>query len=125
MPVFELKHDYPQKFRYYDMLVSAFVAVLLISNIVAPKLVEAGPLLFSGAQLLFPVTYIFGDIFTEVYGYAGSRRAIWNGFLASALMAGVALLIVDRKSTRLNSSHSQISYAVFCLRKKKETTASI
>ena len=84
MRALELQHDYPQRFRYYDMLVSAFVAVLLISNVLAPKLIEVGPFLFSGAQLLFPVTYIFGDIFTEVYGYAGSRRAIWNGFIASA-----------------------------------------
>jgi hypothetical protein len=94
MQAIELKHEYPPQFRYYDMLVAAFVAVLLISNIVAPKLVEVGPFLFSGAQLLFPLTYIFGDIFTEVYGYAGSRRAIWNGFLASALMAVVAMTIV-------------------------------
>jgi queuosine precursor transporter len=90
----ELKHDYPQKFRYYDMLVSVFVAVLLISNIVAPKLVEVGPFLFSGAQFLFPLTYIFGDIFTEVYGYAGSRRAIWNGFAASILMTLVSVTVV-------------------------------
>jgi queuosine precursor transporter len=90
----ELRHDYPPQFRYYDMLVSAFVAVLLISNIVAPKLVEVGPFLFSGAQMLFPLTYIFGDIFTEVYGYAGSRRAIWNGFLASGLMAVVTMTII-------------------------------
>jgi queuosine precursor transporter len=89
-----LNHEYPQKFRYFDMLVSAFVAVLLISNIVAPKLVAIGPFLFSGAQLLFPLTYIFGDIFTEVYGYAGSRRAIWNGFFASGLMAVVVATVI-------------------------------
>jgi queuosine precursor transporter len=87
-------HEYPERFKYYDILVSAFVAVLLISNIVAPKFIALGPFRFSGAQLLFPLTYIFGDVFTEVYGYAGSRRAIWNGFFASALMAGVAMLIV-------------------------------
>ncbi|MBC7928471.1 MAG: queuosine precursor transporter [Bryobacteraceae bacterium] len=87
-------HDYPPQFRYFDMLVSAFVAVLLISNLVAPKFVAFGPLRFSGAQLLFPLTYIFGDIFTEVYGYAGSRRAIWNGFFASALLAIVSAVIV-------------------------------
>src|SRR4051812_13068318 len=69
-----LPHDYPPQFRYYDILVSAFVAVLLISNIVAPKFMAWGPLRLSAAQLLFPLTYIFGDIFTEVYGYAGSRR---------------------------------------------------
>jgi queuosine precursor transporter len=89
-----LLHEYPQNFRYYDLLVSAFVAVLLISNLLAPKFVAWGPFLFSGAQLLFPITYIFGDIFTEVYGYAGSRRAIWNGFLASLLLTGISTLVV-------------------------------
>lgn len=89
-----LTADYPERFKYYDVLVSAFVAVLLISNIVAPKFVELGPLRLSGAQLLFPLTYIFGDIFTEVYGYAGSRRAIWNGFFASFLMAAISMIIV-------------------------------
>ena len=63
-------------FRYYELLVNAFVVILLISNLVAQKLVKLGPLTLSGAQLLFPITYIFGDVFTEVYGYAGSRRAI-------------------------------------------------
>lgn len=87
-------HDYPTKFRYYDLLVAAFVAVLLVSNIVAPKFIAWGPLRFSGAQLLFPLTYIFGDIFTEVYGYAGSRRAIWNGFFASALLAILSMIVV-------------------------------
>lgn len=90
-----LLHDYPQNFRYYDLLVSVFVAVLLISNLVAPKLVSWGPFVFSGAQLLFPITYIFGDIFTEVYGYAGSRRAIWNGFLASVLLTVMGTIIIQ------------------------------
>jgi queuosine precursor transporter len=89
-----LAHEYPDRFRYYDMLVSAFVAVLLISNIVAPKFIAWGPVRLSGAQLLFPLTYIFGDVFTEVYGYAGSRRAIWNGFFASGLMMGISMIIV-------------------------------
>src|SRR3990170_4059477 len=89
-----LLQDYPQNFRYYDLLVSAFVAVLLISNLVAPKFISWGPFLFSGAQLLFPITYIFGDIFTEVYGYAGSRRAIWISFFASALLSAMGMLVV-------------------------------
>jgi uncharacterized integral membrane protein (TIGR00697 family) len=93
-PAARVTHDYPERFRYYDILVAAFVAVLLVSNIVAPKFVAFGPLRFSGAQLLFPITYIFGDIFTEVYGYAGSRRAIWNGFFASALLAVLSMIIV-------------------------------
>jgi uncharacterized integral membrane protein (TIGR00697 family) len=90
----DLPHSYPQRFRYFDILVSAFVAVLLISNIVAPKFIAFGPIRLSGAQLLFPLTYIFGDIFTEVYGYAGSRRAIWNGFFASGLMMVISMIIV-------------------------------
>ncbi|OYW09299.1 MAG: hypothetical protein B7X34_07080 [Acidobacteriia bacterium 12-62-4] len=53
-----------------------------------------GPFTLSGAQLLFPLTYIFGDIFTEVYGYAGSRRAIWHGFLAQTLLTVLAMTIV-------------------------------
>jgi len=48
----------------------------------------------AGAQLLFPITYIFGDIFTEVYGYGGSRRIIWIGFLASGLMAALGVLAI-------------------------------
>jgi len=81
-------------YRYYNLLVHAFVVVLIISNLVAPKITRLGPLTLSGAQLLFPVTYIFGDIFTEVYGYAGSRRAIWVGFFASALLAVTGMIVV-------------------------------
>src|SRR5947209_514988 len=81
-------------FRYYDVLISIFVAILLISNLVGQKLSAIGWFRIIGAQLLFPVTYIFGDIFTEVYGYVASRRAIWLGFFASSLMAVMALITV-------------------------------
>jgi uncharacterized integral membrane protein (TIGR00697 family) len=81
-------------FRYYDILISVFVAILLISNLVGQKIAAIGWFRISGAQLLFPVTYIFGDIFTEVYGYGASRRAIWLGFFASMLMAVMALITV-------------------------------
>ena len=89
-----LPQDRPKSFQYYDILSSAFVAVLLVSNIVAPKFIALGPLKFSGAQILFPITYIFGDIFTEVYGYAASRRVIWNGFFASILLAAISYIVV-------------------------------
>jgi len=82
------------RFRYLDHLINIFVAVLIISNLVAPKVISIGGFLLSGAQILFPVTYIFGDIFTEVYGYAASRRAIWTGFLASALLAVISMIVV-------------------------------
>jgi hypothetical protein len=81
-------------FRYYDVLLSTFIVVLLISNLVGQKICAFGPFRVSGAQLLFPITYIFGDIFTEVYGYGASRRAIWLGFFASALMAAMGLITV-------------------------------
>ena len=62
------------------MLINIFVVVLIVSNLIAPKFVALGWFRFSAAQLLFPLTYIFGDVFTEVYGYAASRRAIWLPF---------------------------------------------
>lgn len=83
-----------RSFRYYDTLIVVFVTVLLISNLIGPKICAIGPFRISGAQLLFPITYIFGDIFTEVYGYAGSRRAIWLGFFGSALMALFGMIVV-------------------------------
>jgi uncharacterized integral membrane protein (TIGR00697 family) len=73
-------------FRYLDALVNAFVVILVVSNLIAPKFVAVGWFRFSAAQLLFPITYIFGDIFTEVYGYSASRRAIWMGLMGSVIM---------------------------------------
>jgi len=81
-------------FKYYDLLASIFIVVLVISNLVGQKICDIGGYPVSGAQLLFPITYIFGDVFTEVYGYGGSRRIIWIGFAANALMAGLGNLIV-------------------------------
>jgi uncharacterized integral membrane protein (TIGR00697 family) len=81
-------------FRYYEILVIIFVVVLLISNLVGQKICAFGHFRISGGQLLFPITYIFGDIFTEVYGYSASRRAIWLGFFASGLMAVMGMIVV-------------------------------
>jgi uncharacterized integral membrane protein (TIGR00697 family) len=81
-------------YKYFDLLASIFIVVLLISNLVGQKICAFGPFRVSGAQLLFPITYIFGDVFTEVYGYAGSRRVIWIGFFASGLMALMGLITV-------------------------------
>jgi len=81
-------------YKYLELLTHVFVVVLLVSNLIASKITKIGPLTFSGAQVLFPITYIFGDVFTEVYGYAASRRAIWIGFLASALLSVLGLFAV-------------------------------
>jgi len=82
------------RYRYLDSLTIGFVVVLLVSNLVGPKICQIGLLLVSGAQLLFPITYICGDIFTEVYGYAASRRAIWFGFFAMGLLATMGQIAV-------------------------------
>jgi len=83
-----------KQFRYLDLLINIFVVVLIVSNLIAPKLVPLGKLRISAAQLLFPITYIFGDIFTEVYGYSASRRAIWTGFMASIIMTAFGLFAI-------------------------------
>jgi uncharacterized integral membrane protein (TIGR00697 family) len=83
------------RYKYLDTLVLIFVVVLLVSNLVAQKVCRIGPLTISGAELLlFPITYIFGDVFTEVYGYQASRRAIWIGFFASALLSAAGAMAV-------------------------------
>lgn len=83
-----------RQFRYYDLLVHIFVVLLLISNLVGQKITAIGPVRVGGAQLLFPLTYIFGDVFTEVYGYGASRRAIWIGFFASGLLSLMCVFMV-------------------------------
>jgi queuosine precursor transporter len=80
-------------YRYYDLVMALFVTVLLLSNLLSSaKIIDLGislgplPLSFDAGTLVFPVAYIFGDILTEVYGYHRSRRVIWMGFIALALM---------------------------------------
>lgn len=80
--------------RLLDVLQVAFVVILLVSNLLAQKICLIGGLPVSAAILLFPITYIFGDVFTEVYGYAASRRAIWLGFFATALLYVAAALAI-------------------------------
>jgi len=75
------------RLRHFDVIVGLFVAVLLITQTTAQKIVAFGPLNLSAGVLLFPISYIFGDILTEVYGYARSRRVIWIGFTCAVLMA--------------------------------------
>jgi queuosine precursor transporter len=82
-------------FRYLDLITASFVAVLLISNIASTKILDLKWFTFDGGTILFPLAYIFGDILTEVYGYARSRRVIWTGFIWIAVAAGIFYL-VDR-----------------------------
>jgi uncharacterized integral membrane protein (TIGR00697 family) len=82
------------RYNYLDGFITLFVVVLLISNIIAAKFFAIGSFRVSCAEILFPITYIFGDIFTEVYGYAASRRAIWYGFFASFLLVALSYAAV-------------------------------
>lgn len=79
--------------RLFPIIMSAFVTILLVSNTVAVKVTHVGPFYFDGATILFPITYIFGDILTEVYGYRRSRIVIWTGFAACAFMSFVYWLV--------------------------------
>lgn len=83
-----------KNYRYFDILVAFFVAVLLISNVASTKILSLWKFTFDGGTILFPLSYIFGDILTEVYGFKRSRRIIWLGFI-SALIMSVTFLIVQ------------------------------
>lgn len=78
---------------YYDTLVALFVAVLLISNIASTKILVLWKFTFDGGTILFPLSYIFGDVLTEVYGYRRSRKVIWLGFFSAALMSLVFYIV--------------------------------
>jgi uncharacterized integral membrane protein (TIGR00697 family) len=79
--------------RYYDIILAAFVAALLISNIGAVKLIAFGPIITDGGAILFPLTYIFGDVLTEVYGYSYARRAVWTAFAVMAVASIIFILV--------------------------------
>ena len=81
--------------RYYDVVMAAFVAVLLLSNIIgAAKLSQVEGYVFGAGILFFPISYVLGDVLTEVYGYARARRVIWVGFGALLFMAFMSWAVV-------------------------------
>jgi len=87
-------------FKYFDLVMAFFVTVLIISNIASSaKIVDWGvsifgvPLVFDAGTTLFPISYIFGDVLTEVYGYKRSRRVIWTGFACLAFSAAILWLV--------------------------------
>lgn len=88
-----------RSYKYYDILVAAFVTVLLCSNLIgAGKVAQLqlpilGNVIFGAGILFFPISYAFGDIMTEVYGYAHDRRAVWCGF-GALIFAGVMSQVV-------------------------------
>ena len=88
------------RFRYFPYVMAAFVAILLLSNLIGASkpsymtLPLIGEWSFGAGVLFFPVSYIIGDVLTEVYGYANARRVIWTGFAALLFMAFMAAVVV-------------------------------
>ncbi|OGO24072.1 MAG: transporter [Chloroflexi bacterium RBG_16_51_16] len=89
-----------KNFRYFDIILVLFVTVLLVSNIASSaKIIDWGmailglPLAFDAGTILFPISYIFGDVLVEVYGYRRSRRVIWLGFFCLALASSILWLV--------------------------------
>ena len=89
-----------RSFRYFDFLMAAFVTVLLLSNVLGAgkravvDLPLVGPWPFGAGILFFPVSYVLGDVLTEVYGYARARRCIWAGFGAMLFMVAMSWIVV-------------------------------
>jgi queuosine precursor transporter len=87
--------------RYYDFVMAAFVTILLLSNLIgAGKVAQVNlPIIgdwpFGAGILFFPVSYVIGDVLTEVYGYARARRVVWAGFAALAFMAFMSWVVVN------------------------------
>jgi len=90
----------PRTYRYYDFILGAFVCVLLCSNLIGPAKVATvnlpllGAFTFGAGVLFFPISYVFGDILTEVYGYARARRVIWSGLTALVFASIMATVVV-------------------------------
>ena len=83
------------RFRYYDFVMAAFVAILLLSNVIgAAKLSSLAGYTFGAGILFVPLSYVIGDVLTEVYGYARARRVIWTGLAALIFMAFMSWAVV-------------------------------
>ena len=88
------------QFRYFDFVMAAFVTILLLSNVIGAgkraviDLPLIGPWPFGAGILFFPISYVIGDVLTEVYGYARARRCIWAGFIAMLFMVFMSWVVV-------------------------------
>lgn len=102
-----------RNFRYYDLLMAAFVAVLLCSNLIGVHKVSSvnlpfyGEYIYGAGVLFFPISYLFGDILTEVYGYARSRKVIWAGFAALIFASLMSLVVTALPPAKTMSAEQQ------------------
>ncbi len=90
----------PRNYRYYEFVMAAFVTILICSNLIGPAKIAQldlpllGVVTFGAGVLFFPISYVFGDILTEVYGYARARRVIWAGFAGLGFASFMATVVV-------------------------------
>jgi uncharacterized integral membrane protein (TIGR00697 family) len=100
-------------YRYYDLLLAAFVAVLLSANLIGVHKVSSidlpfyGEYIYGAGVLFFPISYLFGDILTEVYGYARSRKVIWAGFGALIFASLMSVVITNLPAAKTMSAEHQ------------------
>ncbi len=110
-------------YRYYDLVLAGFVAVLLCSNLIGTaKVAEVhlpfalpligAALVFGVGNIFFPISYIFGDILTEVYGYARARRVIWAGFIAMVFAAFMSWVVIGLPPTPNEPFNAQLQPAI-------------
>src|SRR3954464_6611867 len=103
----------PRNFKYFDLIMAAFVTVLLCSNLIGVHKVSSvyipwyGDYIYGTGVLFFPLSYLFGDILTEVYGYARSRKVIWAGFGALIFASLMAFVITALPPARTMSAEQQ------------------
>ena len=106
-----------KNYKYYDLFLGAYVCILLCANLIGPAKVSTihlpfvGSITFMAGVLFFPISYLFGDILTEVYGYARDRRVVWAGFGALAfasLMAWVVISLPPAKSDFMAAYQGQL-----------------
>jgi uncharacterized integral membrane protein (TIGR00697 family) len=99
-----------KNYKFYDLILGAYVCVLLCANLIGPAKVSTvqlpliGAVTFLAGVLFFPISYLFGDILTEVYGYARDRRVVWSGFGALLFAALMATVIVHLPPRDKNSA---------------------
>ena len=89
----------PRHYKYFDLIMASFVAVLLCSNMIGPGksclvTIAGFSLVFGAGNLFFPISYIFGDVLTEVYGYARARKVIWAGFGARVFYVLMSQIVI-------------------------------
>jgi len=108
-----------RQYRYYDFVMAAYVCILLCSNLIGPAKETSidvpliGTVTFLAGVLFFPISYIFGDILTEVYGYARDRRVVWAGFAALAFASIMAAVVVHLPPSKSSFGNQAAVEAIF------------